>query len=61
VPVVNVSPTITNVGFPMTNASQTYEPALHAYLALGGTPKGLGHAARDAWGRMRSFLAAALK
>jgi hypothetical protein len=35
-------------------------PVSHAKLALGGTPEGAAHAARDAFERKRAFLARAL-
>lgn len=48
------------VSVPTTSAMHTQQPVDGRYLALGGTPAGIAHAARDADGRIRAFLAATL-
>jgi dienelactone hydrolase len=49
-----------NVGFPMTTASLNYDPAFDVYFAVGGTPEGLGRAARVSFETVEAFLASAL-
>jgi dienelactone hydrolase len=49
------------VGVPTTSAMHTMKPVEGEILALGGTPAGIAHAARDADRRLRAFLAANLR
>ena len=48
-------------GVPTTGATAVVHPLTGELLALGGTPKGIARAQRDAFGRVDKFLAASLK
>jgi len=48
------------VGVPTTTSMHSYTTEFGQYLALGGTPAGIAHAARDSDLKMRAFLAANL-
>ncbi|MDB5214637.1 MAG: Cytosolic acyl coenzyme thioester hydrolase, inducible [Myxococcaceae bacterium] len=48
-------------GIPTTGATAVVHPLTGELLALGGTPKGIAKAQRDAFGRIDKFLAASLK
>jgi dienelactone hydrolase len=48
------------VGVPTASAMHTMTPVEGHILALGGTPKGIAHAARDADTQVRAFFAANL-
>jgi len=48
-------------GLPTTHAAVVEHPITHEWLALGGTPAGIAHAARDAFDQKRAFLAAAFQ
>jgi acetyl esterase/lipase len=52
---------IVEPGLPTTASTEYYLPALGAWIALGGTPPGIAKAARDSDGRIRTFLAQALR
>jgi hypothetical protein len=45
----------------MTDALEYFHPEYGVIFAMGGTPKGLGHAARDSFERTRAFLSHALE
>jgi dienelactone hydrolase len=45
-----------NAGYPMTTASLSYRPEYDAYYSMGGTPRGLGHAARQSFDTVKAFL-----
>lgn len=49
-----------NVGYPMTQASLSYDSFYDVYFAMGGTAEGLGRAARGSFTAVRDFLATAL-
>lgn len=47
-------------GFPTTISQDIQHPVTKQWLALGGNPKGIAHAARDAFEKKKAFLAKAL-
>lgn len=51
----------TNVGYPMTQASLSYDSFYDVYFAMGGTAEGLGRAARGSFVAVRDFLATSLE
>ena len=48
-------------GIPTGGQSESYQANSNTWLAIGGTPAGTAHAARDADGKIRAFLSAALR
>jgi dienelactone hydrolase len=56
----NAGHSITAPGLPTTYQDKIFVPDMNVWFALGGTPVGIAHAARDADTRIRRFLAQTL-